>query len=311
MMSELLPSAAPPEPEVSEHVRLYLENKMRSFECSAHDVAHCFRVARNALRIVANEMNRPPGSSSATRATQATASADDEAERLPRIVFLAGLFHDVLDSKLQPVDGIDSAIAELRALLYTETQSLRSEEEFQRFLFVIQSVGYKHTLREEWDPYSMPLEYRCVQDADLLDAIGAIGVARTFAFTGKRNGALFGINVVSAASSVGEGLSVSGTEDAAAAYKKRSLAGAQAQQGNACVDHFFEKLLRIRSKMSTALGQQLAVDRHQAMISFLRQLHVELQDGGEDSCSDMLRILRAFEYAAADSSDAAAALPAH
>ncbi len=75
------------------------------------------------------------------------------------------------------------------------------------------------------------MEYRCVQDADLLDAIGAIGIARCFAFSGKRNRKLFGLSRTQ--SDVSQGIT------------HQEYMTAQVSTTDSAVDHFFDKLLTI------------------------------------------------------------------
>ena len=129
---------------------------------------------------------------------------------------------------------------------------------------IIKSVGYKNVIKEGYDAFKLPVEYRCVQDADLLDAIGAIGIARCFAFSGKRNRKLFGM------SRFPEGSQGISHEE----YMK-----AQSCATDSAVDHFFDKLLTIEPRLTTVHGKALAHQRQMFMGEFLKQLDTMLGGG--------------------------------
>ncbi len=93
-----------------------------------------------------------------------------------------------------------------------------------------------------------------VQDADRLDAIGAIGIARTFAFGGKFGNLLYDPSVKPA--------------------KFKTVAAYQKNRTHT-INHFYEKLLLLKDKMNTETGKQMAANRHQYMENFLRQFYSE------------------------------------
>ena len=86
------------------------------------------------------------------------------------------------------------------------------------------------------------IEGKCVQDADRLDALGAIGIARTFAFGGSRG---------------------------------RRLHDPEGKDKNDSIQHFYDKLLRLKDTMHTATGRRLAEQRDQYMRDFLQQFYEE------------------------------------
>jgi uncharacterized protein len=217
----------------------FVEKHMKAMACGAHDVAHVHRVA-NLARMIALEEG-----------------ADQT------IAYVAGLVHDMLDSKLIDEDGAKGAEEILTRILendMNETKENWSHTDTSRVLDICKTVGYKNLLKKDWKPENRSVEYRCVQDADLLDAIGAVGVARCFAFGGKRQRLMFGV-----ANSIGPGIT-------AEQYKAAKGSG---------VEHFFDKLLLIKDMMTTPTGKLMAIPRHNNMLDFLHALEGELSAGGD------------------------------
>ncbi len=100
----------------------------------------------------------------------------------------------------------------------------------------------------------LSLETKIVQDADRLDAIGAIGIARAFAFGGNRNQIIYAENT-----------------EPVLHESFESYVNAK----TTTINHFFEKLLLLKNKMNTTIGIQLAEERHQFMKDFLTQFYSE------------------------------------
>lgn len=230
-----------PKYEIPEKLTNFISATMASFKCCTHDEAHCYRVAISSRLI-----------------------AESEAGADPRLAYIAGLLHDVLDSKLQDAEGSLSAEDQLRRILKNEPDFL-TEAEIEKTFLIIKNVGYKNIIKEGYDAFTLPVEYRCVQDADLLDAIGAIGIARCMAYSGKKNRKLFGLS----RSPQAEGISHD-------EYMK-----AQNSATDSAVDHFFDKLLTIAPRLTTQLGKSLAQKRQAYMAAYLKQLDDELADCGD------------------------------
>jgi len=98
------------------------------------------------------------------------------------------------------------------------------------------------------------LEGQCVQDADRLDALGAIGIARTFAYGGHKGQPL---------------------HDPDARPEMHASFDAYKRGGGSSINHFYEKLLLLKDRMNTATGKRLAAERHAVMERFLEQFLAE------------------------------------
>lgn len=122
-------------------------------------------------------------------------------------------------------------------------------------------VGFKGELSRlnSVDDDDLDLLTKIVQDSDRLDAIGAIGIARTFTFGGARNRPIYDPSVPVI------------TELTAESYK------ASSKSNPPTTNHFYEKLLKLKNMMKTKSGQKLAEERHQFMLLFLKQLEDETQ----------------------------------
>lgn len=200
----------------------HLMNKVREvyaqFDAS-HDFQHIERVYQNALAILHTEP-----------------TADTE------VVKIAVLLHDVSDKKYtDSKEQEEQLIAELPV----------SEEKKRHIRDCIAQVSFNGGNELE----ATSLEAKIVRDADRLDAIGAIGIARTFAYGGAKGRKLYDKD-----------------EDA-----RTNMSESEYRHKNtASVTHFYEKLLLLKDLMVTEKGKQMALERHQFMESFLKQLQHEI-----------------------------------
>lgn len=197
-------------------------NKVRGiyeqFDAS-HDFQHIERVYQNALAILHTEPK-----------------ADAE------VVKIAVLLHDVSDKKYtDSKEQENKLIAELSL----------NEEKKQHIRDCIAQVSFNGGNELE----ATSLEAKIVRDADRLDAIGAIGIARTFAYGGAKGRKLYDET---------EEARMNMTEEA---YRNKNTAS---------VTHFYEKLLLLKDLMVTEKGKQMAKERHQFMVLFLEQLKNEI-----------------------------------
>lgn len=159
------------------------------------------------------------------------------------IVELSALLHDIADPKFH--DG-DETLALKISREFLEMQNV-SEETIQQVLFIIQNISFKN--RGE-APKNQPIELKIVQDADRLDAIGAIGIGRTFNFGGFKNNLMYHPDIHPKLNMIKE------------EYKKSD---------GTTINHFHEKLLLLKDLMNTQEGKKIAEERHQFMVTFLDQ----------------------------------------
>ena len=189
-----------------------------------HDWFHIERVYKNALLIAKNE------------------NVDEF------IISLGALLHDIADAKFY--DG-DETIGPKVAREFLESQNIE-ESIILHVENIIQFISFKVSL-SNGEKFTSP-ELEVIQDADRLDAIGAIGIARCFNYGGFKNRTIYNPEII-------PNLHMSKEE-----YKKSS---------SPTINHFYEKLLLLKDKMNTVSGRRIAADRHDYMESFLTQFYNE------------------------------------
>lgn len=192
-------------------------------DSSGHDWFHIERVWKNALHVGRRE----------------------NADLL--VVQLAALLHDIADWKFH--DG-DEAAGPRVARTWLESQDV-DEQTIAHVCDIIEGVSYKGA---NVAVKSLSLEGQVVQDADRLDAIGAIGIARAFAYGGHKGRAMHNPSIPPTLHQTFE------------AYKKND---------GPTINHFHEKLLLLKDRMNTATAKELAAERHRFMEAFLVQFHAE------------------------------------
>ena len=163
------------------------------------------------------------------------------------IVQLGALLHDIADSKFH--DG-DETVGQKKARLFLESKTV-SENTITHVVNIIENISFKGG--HETKKFSS-LELDIVQDADRLDAIGAIGVARTFNYGGFKNRSIYNPEIK-------PNLNMSKEE-----YKNSDAP---------TINHFYEKLLLLKDKMNTKTGKEIAAQRHDFMELFLTQFYEE------------------------------------
>jgi uncharacterized protein len=200
------------------HVRERLEG-----DSSGHDWWHIDRVVRLARRLAEEE------------------GAD---------VFLcelAALTHDLADWKINPDEA--RALADLRGWL---SEHGADEPTIAAVMEIITSMSFKGG----GGAPMRTLEGQIVQDADRLDAIGAIGIARAFAYGGAKGRLL---------------------HDPEEAPRQQMTAAEYKSHQAATITHFYEKLLKLQDRMNTATAKRLAAQRHAVLEQFLEEFLAEWQ----------------------------------
>lgn len=163
------------------------------------------------------------------------------------IIELAAWLHDIADHKYH--EG-DESVGPREAKKWMISQ-LVSEAYVNRIVTIIKEISFKGAKVKT--PMSS-LEGKIVQDADRLDAIGAIGVARTFAYGGSKHHAIYDPDIKPVVHTSFDN------------YKKSNAP---------VINHFYEKLLLLKNLMNTKTGLELAEGRHRFMHSFLDQFYKE------------------------------------
>lgn len=201
---------------------LFVKQQLKDSE-GGHDWFHIERVYKNALLI----------------------SKSETCDKL--VVQLGALLHDIADSKFH--NG-DETIGPRLAREFLEAENV-PDEVITQVVAIIENISYKGG---NFSKTYHSKELDIVQDADRLDAIGAIGIARTFNYGGFKNRPLYN-------PAIAPNLRMTKEE-----YKNSEAP---------TLNHFYEKLLLLKDKMNTETAKQIAKDRHHFMEVFLSQFYAE------------------------------------
>ena len=215
----------------------YVERELADVDCS-HDYFHIARVRALAMRL-----------------------AREEGDCDANVVELAALLHDVRDWKYsgEATAGCDAAREHLESLAV-------DARTIERVCDIVRYVGFKSEISDDADEKAERArrtnrkEFMVVQDADRLDAIGAIGIGRTFCFGGARNSPMHDPSVPPLTDLTGE---------------RYAAMRNDATRPNTVINHFHEKLFKLKSMMKTESGRRLAERRHQTMVDFVERFHKE------------------------------------
>lgn len=209
--------------QLIETTKHFVKETLKNAE-GGHDWFHTERVYKNALLISKNE------------------SVD------VFVISLGALLHDIADSKFN--DG-DESIGPKIARDFLFKHNVDSVV-IEHVINIIKNISFKNSLNEDSSFTSKELDV--VQDADRLDAIGAIGIARCFNYGGFKNRQLYNPEVL-------PNLNMSKAE-----YKNSTAP---------TINHFHEKLLLLKERMSTTTGKKIALNRHVFMEQYLKQFYAE------------------------------------
>ncbi|MGB1307404.1 MAG: HD domain-containing protein [Oceanihabitans sp.] len=211
--------------QIIEATKIFVKETLKNAE-GGHDWFHTQRVFNNCLLIA-------------------------ESENVDKfVVALASLLHDIADSKFH--DGDDSVGPRIARAFLLKQQV--ATDVMEHVVNIIANMSFNKSLDGELPFTSKELEV--VQDADRLDAIGAIGIARCFNYGGFKNRAIYNPEIA-------PDLHMTTAE-----YKASTAP---------TINHFYEKLLLLKDTMNTKTGKQIAQERHNYMLAFLEQFYAEWQ----------------------------------
>ncbi len=209
--------------DIIEATKAFVKSELLDAE-GGHDWFHIERVYKNTLLIARNEP------------VDVT------------VVSLAALLHDIADPKFH--NG-DETIGPRVASAFLLKHNVDSEI-IEHVTQIIEHMSFKNSF--DLNPSFTSKEMEVVQDADRLDAIGAIGIARCFNYGGFKDRALYNPEIL-------PNLNMTKAE-----YKAAKAP---------TINHFYEKLLLLKDKMNTKTGRRIASDRHKYMEGFLKQFYAE------------------------------------
>ncbi len=196
----------------------FVKEELKNAE-TGHDWFHIERVYKNTLLLLQTE------------------------EANKQVALLGALLHDIADSKFY--DG-DESIGPKKARDFMDSLGLESRI-VDEVVFIIENISFKGG---NFDRKTNSKELDVVQDADRLDAIGAIGIARTFNYGGFKNNLMYDPDVP-------PNLNMTKEE-----YKNHR---------GTTINHFYEKLFLLKDRMNTETGKKIAQQRHEYMEGFVKQ----------------------------------------
>ncbi|MWP47916.1 HD domain-containing protein [Gilliamella sp. Pas-s27] len=206
---------------VIQSIRGFVKQKLAN-DFTGHDIAHIERVVRLAEQILQHE---------------------PKANRF--IVIVSAYLHDVIDDKV--VDDVNQAITELRQYLISLALT---DNEIELVFAIIENMSYRKNLSNK---KTLSLEGQIVQDADRLDALGAIGIGRTFYYGGNKHNMMHDPSI-----------------------PPRTLMNEQSyKQPNTVINHFYEKLFLLKDIMNTQTAKKMAEQRHHFLVQFIAQFEKE------------------------------------
>ena len=202
--------------------KTFVQQELANAE-GGHDWFHIERVYKNALLI-----------------------AEEEDVNLD-IIALGALLHDIADAKFHQGD---ETVGPKKAQQFLQQQNVEPAT-VEHVIKIIENISFKGgNFQQQFHSKELAI----VQDADRLDALGAIGIARTFNYGGFKNRKLY---------------------DPAIAPKLNMTKEEYKKGDNPTINHFYEKLLLLKDRMNTQKGKQIAQERHLFMEKFLEQFYAE------------------------------------
>ena len=166
------------------------------------------------------------------------------------VVSLGALLHDIADAKFH--NG-DESVGPRIAKRFLDALGV-GQDTIAHVVNIINNISFKNSLSNDGQPKFDSKELQIVQDADRLDTMGAIGIARAFNYGGFKNREMYNPDIA-------PNLNLTKEE-----YKTSKAP---------TINHFYEKLLLLKDQMNTATGKKMAEERHAYMLGFLKQFYKE------------------------------------
>ncbi len=189
------------------------------------------------------------------------------------VVLFGALMHDLLDPKLIP-DERQRQLEETRWILRLASPALGlSSAQQTHVLKIMHRVGYSKQVKEDVKLAVSP-ELQIVREADFLDALGAVGIARAVGYGARR----------------GDPLYLFMDEDGGDGGRCLSVMAGDAHGQRSTVDHFHDKLFRLRDLFVTPMGLSMAKDREGFMRTYLKRLEVEICKTMDDDADGLLAV---------------------
>ncbi|MCF6137297.1 HD domain-containing protein [Pseudalkalibacillus berkeleyi] len=205
----------------NKNIEKFVSEKL-DHEHSGHDWGHIDRVRKIAIHIAAIE----------------------GADR--RICEIAALVHDLIDDKLFD----DEEIALNEVIYFLKSEGI-SESDINHIVEIITTMSFSKSQEKSM----RTLEGKVVQDADRLDALGAIGIARTFKYAGAKGDAMY---------------------NPAIKARTEQMTKDEYRNGEStAINHFYEKLFKLKGLMNTKEAVKIAEERHNFMEHFVDQFLTE------------------------------------
>lgn len=200
----------------------FVKEKLQD-DLTGHDYAHIVRVVNMAKRLI-----------------------KDQSEKVNSFVVLAaGYLHDVIDEKLVE----DQEEAEKKVANFLNELAV-SDYDVAHIFDIITHMSFSDNLEHK---YKLSLEGQIVQDADRLDAIGAIGIARTFYYGGTHGHVMYNAEI----------------------QPRTEMSHDEYRDNKTIINHFYEKLLKLEDDMNTPLAKRIAESRSNYMRMFLEEFRSE------------------------------------
>lgn len=196
-------------------------------DTTGHDWKHALRVEKNARKISPPELTQ------------------EETE----IIQAACWLHDTIDEKID--DRKRQTVMDVQQLLQ---ENEATPEQIENILFIIQNLSFSKNITQKIE---LNILGQVVQDADRLDAIGAVGIARTFYYGGSKGNPIY---------------------DNEKPRSQNELTADNYRKPTSVINHFYEKLLLLEQQMNTALGTKEANKRTKFMRDYLKQFYSEIYD---------------------------------